>query len=146
MARPSATVSSPSVPTLAPPAPSPVAATRSFSASAPSPAAAPQLATTTSSDPLPSTSAQTKSWAPPPPSPLEPISRSQSYDAKVSVSIFLLLPPLKFTSREQPNLEAENARLESELREAREKIRYLELQVETIRANARKAAQTLLSE
>jgi coronin-1B/1C/6 len=41
-------------------------------------------------------------------------------------------------------LEAENARLESELREAREKIRNLELQVETIHANAQKAAQTLL--
>jgi coronin-1B/1C/6 len=43
-------------------------------------------------------------------------------------------------------LEAENARLESELFEAREKIRNLELQVEAIRANARKAAQTLLNE
>ena len=45
------------------------------------------------------------------------------------------------TSLEQPDLEAENARLESELREARVKIRNLELQVETIRANARRAAQ-----
>jgi len=35
--------------------------------------------------------------------------------------------------------------LESELREAREKIRNLELQVETFRANARKA-QALLSQ
>jgi coronin-1B/1C/6 len=52
----------------------------------------------------------------------------------------------KFSSREQPDLEAENARLESELCEAREKIRNLELQVEAIRANARKAAQALLSE
>jgi len=43
-------------------------------------------------------------------------------------------------------LEVENARLESELREAREKIRNLELQVETIRANTRKAAQALLSD
>ncbi|TFK48507.1 microtubule binding protein [Heliocybe sulcata] len=43
-------------------------------------------------------------------------------------------------------LEDENARLESELREAREKIRNLELQVESIRANARKAAQALLDE
>ena len=46
----------------------------------------------------------------------------------------------------QPDLEAENARLESELREAREKIRNLELQVEAIRANARRAAQALLNE
>jgi coronin-1B/1C/6 len=53
---------------------------------------------------------------------------------------------LKFSSHEQPDLEAENARLESELREAREKIKNLELQVEVIRANARKAAHALLNE
>jgi len=34
-------------------------------------------------------------------------------------------------------------RLDAELREAREKIRNLELQVEVLRNNARKAAQTL---
>ena len=43
-------------------------------------------------------------------------------------------------------LKAENAELASELREAREKIRNLELQVETMRANAKKAAQALLGE
>ena len=53
---------------------------------------------------------------------------------------------LKFSSHEQSDLEAENARLESELHEAREKIKNLELQVETIRANARKAAHALLNE
>jgi coronin-1B/1C/6 len=37
----------------------------------------------------------------------------------------------------------ENARLATDLREAREKIRNLELQVESMRANARKAAQLL---
>jgi coronin-1B/1C/6 len=41
-------------------------------------------------------------------------------------------------------LREENARLTQELREAHEKIRNLELQVEGIRANARKAAQALL--
>ncbi|KAF7308156.1 Coronin [Mycena chlorophos] len=41
-------------------------------------------------------------------------------------------------------LAEENARLNSELREAREKIRGLELQLESVRANARKAAQALL--
>ncbi|KXN90340.1 Coronin-like protein crn1 [Leucoagaricus sp. SymC.cos] len=40
-------------------------------------------------------------------------------------------------------LKDENARLTSELRDAREKIRILELQVESLRANARKAAQAL---
>lgn len=113
-------------PTLAsasPPAPSPISVTRSFSASAPSPGAVPPPATISISDPPPFTPAQAKSWAPSPAS-FEPVSRSEG----------------------KPDLEAENARLESELREAREKIRNLELQVETIRANARKAAQTLLNE
>ncbi|KAI0820244.1 microtubule binding protein [Trametes gibbosa] len=40
-------------------------------------------------------------------------------------------------------LKEENARLTSELRDAREKIRNLELQVEAVRANARKAAALL---
>ncbi|KAG6909516.1 hypothetical protein DXG01_017073 [Tephrocybe rancida] len=40
-------------------------------------------------------------------------------------------------------LKEENARLTGELREAREKIRNLELQVESIRANSRKAAEML---
>lgn len=40
----------------------------------------------------------------------------------------------------------ENDRLKAELREARELIRNLELQVEAQRANARKAAQALLDE
>ena len=42
------------------------------------------------------------------------------------------------------SLRQENASLKSELREARELIRNLELQVESQRANARKAAQALL--
>ena len=41
-------------------------------------------------------------------------------------------------------LKEENTRLTTELREAREKIRKLELQVESVRANARRAAQALL--
>lgn len=40
-------------------------------------------------------------------------------------------------------LKEENARLTGELRDAREKIRNLELQVEAVRANARKAAALL---
>lgn len=78
-------------------------------------------------------------------------SRSQSYDAKVSLLIIFLrltsnlIDFFFLSSHEQPDLEVENARLESELSEAREKIRNLELQVEAIRANARKAAQTLLN-
>lgn len=41
-------------------------------------------------------------------------------------------------------LEEEVDRLNVELREARQKIRTLELQVEGLKTNARKAAQTLL--
>lgn len=40
-------------------------------------------------------------------------------------------------------MEEENAQLTSDLRDAREKIRNLELQVEALRANARKASQAL---
>ncbi|KAF4569437.1 Coronin-like protein crn1 [Pleurotus pulmonarius] len=46
--------------------------------------------------------------------------------------------------RENDKLKSENARLTEELRDAREKMRNLELQVESVRANARKAAQALL--
>ena len=41
------------------------------------------------------------------------------------------------------SLKEENARLTEELREARALIRNLELQVEAVRANARKAAALL---
>jgi coronin-1B/1C/6 len=44
----------------------------------------------------------------------------------------------------QPGLKDDNVRLTTELREAREKIRNLEVQVESMRANARKVAQALL--
>jgi len=106
--------------------------TRTFSASAPSPAPAPSLAPSTPSfsEPSPVTPAQ-KSWAPSP-SPAIPESktpvRSNTSDSK------------------HGDLEDENARLTSELREAREKIRNLELQVEAMRANARKAAEALMNQ
>jgi coronin-1B/1C/6 len=118
-------VVSSSLVSASPPSPAPITATRSYSASAPLPAAVPPPAVVTVSEP-PTVTQSWSEWGPSQ-SPLDPPSRSQSYDAK-------------------PDLEAENARLESELCEAREKIRNLELQVEAIRANARKAAQALLSE
>jgi coronin-1B/1C/6 len=49
----------------------------------------------------------------------------------------VLLPP-------QPALQSENSQLQAELREARAKIRNLELQVETMRANAQRAAKALM--
>ncbi|KAL0954094.1 hypothetical protein HGRIS_005240 [Hohenbuehelia grisea] len=45
---------------------------------------------------------------------------------------------------ENAHLKEENAQLSGELREARTKLRELELQVESMRANAKKAAQALL--
>ena len=108
----------------------------------------PAPAAVTISEPPPTVTPE-PSWVPSQ-SPIDPPSRSQSYDAKVSLTIVLLCPLpwliSKFSSLKQPDLEAENARLESELFEAKEKIRNLELQVEAIRANARKAAQALLNE
>jgi coronin-1B/1C/6 len=49
------------------------------------------------------------------------------------------------TSSSNTALKAENARLTNELRAAREKIRNLELQVESIKANAQKALQSILT-
>jgi len=43
-------------------------------------------------------------------------------------------------------LQEENDKLNSELREARAQIRNLELQVESMKANARKAAEALMSQ
>ncbi|KAH9479140.1 Coronin-like protein crn1 [Psilocybe cubensis] len=121
-----------SVPTAAP-VQSPIQPTRTFSAAAPSPAplAVPPPSAVPAAEPSPVSAAPAqKSWAPSPSPAIESRtpSRSQTSDSKDSF------------------LASENARLEGELREAREKIRNLELQVESIRANARKAAQALLDQ
>ncbi|KAF8159215.1 microtubule binding protein [Crassisporium funariophilum] len=112
------------------PYPSPNAPSRSFSGSMASPAAVPPPSVISFSEPSPATPVTQKSWSPSPasvPSPME-----------------VKTPSRSLSSDNKNELETQNARLESELREAREKIRNLEIQVETIRANARKAAQTLL--
>jgi len=120
---PSFSAATPATPVAASmPPPSAIQPTRTFSASAPAPAAAPLPVATSISEPK-------KSFAPSPAAPTE-----------------VKTPARSQTSDSKGDLAAENQRLEGELREAREKIRNLELQVETIRANARKAAQALLSE
>lgn len=101
--------------------------------SAPPPAAAPTPTRTTSApapqpEPTPRRSEPASVVTSPVVSP--PVSRNMSYapagdDGAVT------------------ELKDENAKLTSELREAREKIRNLELQVESFRANARKAAALL---
>jgi coronin-1B/1C/6 len=67
------------------------------------------------------------------------------------------VPPSRQTSMATPALaqsastgensaaEQENTQLKAELREAREKIRNLELQVESMKANMRKATEALLN-
>ncbi|KAJ8583702.1 microtubule binding protein [Rhizopogon salebrosus TDB-379] len=74
--------------------------------------------------------------APAPPRPTTPISESP----------VILTPPQASSGDDvKPTvLEAEVDRLNSELRAAREKIRNMELQVEGLKANARKAAQALM--
>lgn len=138
----------PPTPSSAAPAPPPIQATRSYSASAPAPAAAPPPAAASFSEPIPTpTSAVPRSAAVSSPVETRTPIRSQTSDSKVclrnesSFNVVLIF----FLRFKQTELESENARLESELREAREKIRNLELQVETFRANARKA-QALLSQ
>ncbi|OSC96677.1 microtubule binding protein [Trametes coccinea BRFM310] len=106
-----------SVPTPAP-APAPTKLT-----SAPPPAAAPAPVVSVREEPPSPTPAP----AQPEPAERAPL-RSQTIPADDSTVAAL---------------KEENARLTAELRDAREKIRNLELQVETVRANARKAAALL---
>ncbi|KAF6753380.1 microtubule binding protein [Ephemerocybe angulata] len=100
----------------APATPSIAKPTRTLTASLPSPAPAPSPIY------IPSTPAPAPEPTPvaAPSSPV--LTRGQSSDS---------------------GLRDDNAKLAAELREAREKIRNLELQVESLRANARKAAQLL---
>ncbi|KAG1747782.1 uncharacterized protein EDB91DRAFT_1245269 [Suillus paluster] len=73
--------------------------------------------------------------APMPPRPASPILESPA----------ILTPPTRANDDGKTTvLETEVDRLNSELRAAREKIRNMELQVEGLKANARKAAQALM--
>lgn len=54
--------------------------------------------------------------------------------------------PLTFEQDAGAALQEENSKLTADLREAREKIRNLELQVESMKANARKAAEALMNQ
>ncbi|TCD71671.1 Coronin-like protein crn1 [Steccherinum ochraceum] len=100
------------------PAPTP-APTRTASAPAASPAPTPV--------PQPEILSPVSSYKPEPTPVATPISRSQSTANDDELSV----------------LKSENDKLVAELRESREKIRNLELQVESAKANARKAAALL---
>ncbi|KAF9456278.1 hypothetical protein BDZ94DRAFT_1178092 [Collybia nuda] len=111
-----------------------------------------------SSAPPPASIAPSKSLGAPAPSPAlsvpEPV-RSKTWDAQpqaTSSPAAETRSPVQSQSSADTGeaasseLKDENARLTAELREARAKIRNLELQVESIRANARRAAQSLMDD
>ncbi|KAK7456446.1 Coronin-like protein crn1 [Stygiomarasmius scandens] len=117
------------------------AASTTSSAPAPVPAAVPAPTATTT---LP---APTGAAAVPAPSPI-----AKSFSSPQPSSTNTSAPPPSSapvstsngSSEEVETLRTENASLKSQLREAREMIRNLELQVEAQRVNARKAAQALI--
>ncbi|KAF7311164.1 Coronin [Mycena kentingensis (nom. inval.)] len=104
------------------------APTPTFTAPAPKPASTAAPAPASAPAPVPAAE-------PTPPPRAEPVSKP-SFDSYT--------PAAPSATSLDTALAAENARLTSELREAREKIRGLEVQLESVRANARKAAQALL--
>ncbi|KAI0726368.1 microtubule binding protein [Fomitopsis betulina] len=105
-------------------APSTPAPTRSVSAPTPTPVSVPSISVDTTPSPVP-TAARKPEPSPSTATPFEPRT------------------PIRSSSGDDSALKDENARLAAELREARAQIRNLELQVESIKANARKAAALL---
>ncbi|CAK5267850.1 unnamed protein product, partial [Mycena citricolor] len=120
--------SSPAPAPASAPAPAP---TKTYTAPAPEPAAAPKA------EPVYSRQASVDSYA----SPVTPSSAQSISPAPVPVAA---VAPSSSNNSNDRALAEENSQLTAELREAREKIRNLELQLESVRANARKAAQALL--
>ncbi|KAJ7148452.1 microtubule binding protein [Mycena crocata] len=114
------------IPAAAPPKVEP---TRTYTAPAPEPAPAPKA------EPVYARQSSVDSFS----SPAAP-SPAASFSSPPAQSSFSSTPP----SAQDSGLADENARLTAELRDARAKIRNLELELEGVRANARKAAQTLL--
>jgi coronin-1B/1C/6 len=86
----------------------------------------------------------------PEPEPPKPVVRAESYSAPTPTSA--VEPPSAHRASpmavdsgpDSSALQEENARLNNELREARAQIRNLELQVESMKANAQRAAKALL--
>jgi len=103
--------------------------------------------TTTITSPDSATPTQTSTATTPryaPKEPETPIVSPTSSTVPPTPTIVPPTPRFSDNSGEVNLLQQENSRLDAELREARAQIRHLELQVEGIRANARKAAQSLL--
>lgn len=116
----------------APPTPVPSAPTPTKTASSPTPASVSIPSISVQIDPTPSPVVKKPEPSPIAISPNEPktpvVQRAQTNPGEDSTVVAL---------------KEENTRLNSELREARAQIRNLELQVESIKANARKAAALL---
>ncbi|KAJ7694597.1 hypothetical protein B0H17DRAFT_461416 [Mycena rosella] len=122
------------------PAPAP-APTRTYTAPTPEPAPAP----VPKAEPMYARQSSTDSFASPPPPKAEPaFVRQSSVDSFSAPAPTPAPAAARANDGETARLEESNARLTAELRDAREKIRNLELQLEGVRANARKAAQALL--
>ncbi|ESK81997.1 actin-binding protein [Moniliophthora roreri MCA 2997] len=118
------------------------AAGQPASTPAPTPAAAPPAQSPVSASTQPSPAA-----VPPPATVSKSLSAPPAQAASVPEPVQPKSEPARFSSGDGDEILAlrqENAQLKSELREARELIRNLELQVEAQRANARKAAQALM--
>lgn len=109
----------------------------------------------TPSAPTPSAPAPVKqpslSVSPPASSPAAAMPVTKSFSAPAPQAqtepVQPVVPPIRSSSDDDnqiTGLRQENAQLKSELREARELIRNLELQIEAQKANARKAAQALM--
>jgi coronin-1B/1C/6 len=121
--------------TFTPPAPAPVSAPTHAPAPTAFSAPPPVAKAVTMPTPVPQTPVVLRSESAPMPRPASPISESP----------VILTPPTQVDDEGKTTvLEAEVDRLNGELRAAREKIRNMELQVEGLKANARKAAQALM--
>jgi coronin-1B/1C/6 len=118
--------------------PAPEAVSTSFSVPAPAPAV-PTPQSTTAPTPTRTFSAEEASPAPSPSIRVSEPAYAQETAAEARS------PPSRqqSTGAGDAALREENTRLTTELREAREKIRNLELQVESIKANAKKAVALL---
>ncbi|KAJ6592224.1 microtubule binding protein [Mycena vulgaris] len=122
-----------SVPAMSTPTPAPTRTT-----TAPEPSPAPKA------EPMYARQSSVDSFVSPPPKAEPVYARQSSVDSFSAPSPTPAPAPAPANSGQTARLEESNARLESELRAAREQIRNLELQLEGVRANARRAAQALL--
>ncbi|KAJ7097243.1 microtubule binding protein [Mycena belliarum] len=127
-------------------------ASKAAPASAPLPPTPVPTRTTTAPEPTPAPKAESMyqrqasvdSFSSPPPKAEPMYARQSSFDSFAAPAPAPTPAAAPANDGEKARLEENNAALTAELRDAREKIRNLELQVESMRANARRAAEALL--